>query len=352
LLVVGAACGGGAIPTPNTPPLAKPVSAVQRTNAQPAIDPITALSDPDKYPRSFIVPGLAELELDSTQLQAAPAAPELEVTIIDEQTSMVRVAVRIDGLAFALWTERARLLGIASHDQLIGESAGGGFWDASSDAPFAELRSGAHVRVLGHHDNWTQVRYLGALEIDGWMPDTALRDRTTSDHSVGGRMPTGLPTLLTTPGTVVRAEPKWVAREIAVMANGYFLDTIKEIDDVWAQVGYEDGDIRVRGFVSRRDPPGRVHKPHEAEVGTPTITANATVAKATCLYASQHGEPIGFLLDAHAAEISSGRSPGWYTVTFDTPWGPITFAATGTSEHDLSTCGPPVPPPAAPSPTP
>ena len=347
MLVVGTACGGGAIPHPNTP-APKPVSTVQHTNAQPALDPIAVLGEPEKYSHSYIVPGLAQLELDSTPLQAPPAASELEVTIVDEQTSMVRVAVRIDGLAFALWTERARLLGIVLRDQLVGESAGGGYWDASNDAPFAEIRGGAHVRVLGHRENWTQVRYLGALEIDGWMPDTALGDRTTNDHSVGGRMPTGLPTLLTTPGAGVRAEPKWIAREIAVMANGYFLDTIKEVDDVWSQVGYEDGDIRVRGYVSRQDPPGRVHKPHEAEVAAPAITPNATVAKATCLYASQHGEPIGFVLDARAAEISSGRSPGWYTVTFDTPWGPITFAATGTSEHDLSSCGPPLSPAASP----
>lgn len=326
-------------------PKASPVASTHHTNARPAIDPIVALGDPDKFPHSFIVPGLAQLELDSAQVQAPPAAPELEVTILDEQTAMVRVAVRLDGVAFALWTERARLLGIAVHDQQISESPGSGFWDPSSDAPFAEVRAGAHVRMLGHHDTWTQVRYLGALEIDGWMPDAALEDRTTEDHSAGGRMPTGLPTLLTTPGTVVRTDAKWVARELAVMANGYFLDTIKELDDVWSQVGYEDGDIRVRGFVSRQDPPGRVHKPHEVEVATPPITANATVAKGTCLYASQHGEPIGFTLDAHAAEVSSGRSPSWYTLTFDTPWGPLTFAATGTSEHDLSSCGPPVAPP-------
>ena len=325
---------------PPTVPKSLPIATVQHANTLTAIDPIVALGEPDKYPHSYIVPGQAQLALDSPELQAPPAAAELDVTIIDEQSAMVRVAVRTAGLAFALWTERARLLGIATHDQMIAERSGGGFWDPSDDAPFAELRAGAQVRVLAHHDHWTQVRYLGSLEIDGWMPDAALTDRTTKEHTVGGRYPTGLPTLLTTPGTVVRGEPKWVAREIAVMANGYFLDTIKELDDVWSQVSYEDGDLRVRGYVSRQDPPGRVHKPHEAEVPAPVITANGSVAKSTCLYAEARGEPIGFAIDDHVAEVSSGPSPGWYTVAFDTPWGPITFAATGTSEHDLATCGP------------
>ena len=350
LVLVG--CGASAATPAAVTAKSAPPATVKHTNGSPALDPIAVLSDaPDKYSHSFIVPGLASLELDGATLQAPSGAGELEVTIVEEQSSMVRVAVRTDGLAFALWTERARLLGILVHDQLVGEMAGGGFWDPSSDAPFAEVRAGARVRMLNHKDNWTQVRYLGSLEIDGWLPDTALVDRTITDHAQIGRMPTGLPTLLVTPGSVVRSEPKWVAREIAVMANGYFLDTIKEIDDAWAQVGYEDGDIRVRGFISRQDPPGRVHKPHESEVAPPLITANTLVAKGTCLYAAQHGDTIGFVAEDRNAEISSGRSPGWYTVGFDTPWGPITFATQGTSEHDLTPCGPPVAP-VVPSPPP
>jgi hypothetical protein len=317
-----------------------------------ALDPLTVLTSvPGSYPRSYIVPGAATLELGATTVQAPPAAGELGVVIVDEQATMVRVAVKLDALAFAVWTERARLLGIVAHEHRVSEYAGGGFYDFSDEAPVAELRPGARVRMLGHRDTSTQIRYLGELEIDGWVPDSALVDRTTADPSTMGRIPTGQPTLMVTPGTVIRSEPKWVARQIAVMANGYFVDTIKEIDDAWALVGYEDGDIHVRGFASRRDPPERVHKPHEAEVAPAVITANATIAKGTCLYAKPRGEPIGFVIEDRAAEFAATRTSGWFTVAFDTPWGPLTFAAQGRGEQDLETCGPviaPPPPPPAP----
>ena len=335
-----AACGA----SPAAPVVGKtPVKiSPQHANGIQPVDLLAALAEPDNFPHSFIVPGNAQLSLGGEQIQAPPAASELQVTIIDEQTEMVRVAVRIPGLAFAIWTERARLLGIAKKDQLIGEMVGGGFFDPSAEAPFAELRSGARVRMLERKQGWTKVRYLGSLEIDGWVPDGSLTDRTTEDHPPIGRMPTGLPTLLVTPGSVIRAEPKWASREIAVMANGYFLDTIKVLDDVWSQVGYEDGDIRVRGFVSRQDPPGRIHKPHEPDTAPAVINATGTIAKGACLYAAQHGEAIGYVVEDRSAEVSSGRSPGWYTVSVDTPWGPIMFAATGTSDHDLTACGPPL----------
>ncbi|CAN5699017.1 hypothetical protein BH11MYX1_BH11MYX1_57240 [soil metagenome] len=337
-------CGSAAAPAVGRPVAKGVVDAHPKSNSE-ALDPMVVLgAGATTYPHSFVVPGLASLELGGQTVQAPPAQPEIAGTIIDEQTTMVRVAVRLDKLAFALWTERPRLLQVVMRDEQVSKYGGGGFHDFSNEAPFAELHTGAHVRVLGHRERWTQIRYLGALEIDGWVPDAVLADRTTADAAGHGRIPTGLPTLMVTPGTVVRAEPKWVGDELAVMANGYFLDTIKEIDDEWALIGYEDGEIRVRGFASRRSPPGRVHKPHEAEGVAATIAANATVARGTCLYAKQHGDPIGFVIADLAAEVASGRSAGWFRLSFDTPWGPLMFAASGTSATDLDACGPPATP--------
>jgi hypothetical protein len=340
-LLAVAACTGAVAPgaTPSAPTKIRPPNAA-RAPAE-ILEPIAVLSaEPDAYPHAFIVPGAASVELGGPVVQAPPSTGELVVTILEQQSTMVRVAVRLEGVGFALWTERPRLLQIAAHDQLVSEYAGGGFFDPRSDAPFAELHAGAPVRVLGHKDTWTHVRYLGALEIEGWVPDAALVDRTKLDRSRMGRVPTGLPTLMVTPGTVVRSEPKWGTRELAVMANGYFLDTEEELDEAWSRVAYEDGDIRVRGFASRRDPPGRVHRPHEPDQPPAQITANATLARGTCLYDTVHGEPIGFLTANHAAELAPSRSPGWFTVALETPWGPITFAAQGASDHELATCVP------------
>jgi hypothetical protein len=246
----------------------------------------------------------------------------------------------------------ARLLEIVTHEQRVSENMGGGWFGPDSGvAPYAELRTGARVRVLGHKDTWTRVRYLGALEIDGWVPDAALTERTRDEHRNAGRFPSGMQSLMVLPGTVIRTEPKWVAQELAVVASGYLLDVIQPVDEAWSAIAYEDGDVRVRGYASKHDPPGQVHRPHEPDTAPPAITANAQLPRGTCLYASQQGEPIGFLLAAHDGELSSARTPGWFTLSFDTPWGPITFMARGSSQLSLATCGPPVPvPPAPPSP--
>jgi hypothetical protein len=142
------------------------------------------------------------------------------------------------------------------------------------------------------------------------------------------------------PGSVIRTEAQWSARELAVMANGPFLDTMKEIDDAWAEVLYEDGDVRVHGFVSKHDPPGRVHRPHEAPAGALSVTPNTLIATGSCLYSSDHGDAIGFVTSDVQGELATSRSAGWFEVGFDTPWGPITFAMQGPTDHELVKCQP------------
>src|SRR3569623_1173174 len=345
-LLLAAACGGSVAPVAATAPAAKPAA---KTSVHPieVLDPITVLSAaPDAYPHSFLVPGLASLDLAGPQIQAPPAAPELEVTLLDEQSTMVRAAVRFGGIGFALWTERARLLEIVTREQRVSAHVGGGWYGPDAGvAPYAELHTGAHVRVLGHRDKeaWTQVRYLGALEIDGWVPDAALTERTRDLHHNIGRFPTGMQSLMVLPGTVIRTEPKWVADQLAIVASGFLLDVIQPVAEAWSAIAYEDGDIAVRGYASKQDPPGEVHRPHAVDAPPAAVTPNAQVPRGTCLYATQDGEPLGFLLATHEGELSSARVFGWFTLSFDTPWGPITFMTPGLSAQSLATCGPPLP---------
>jgi len=335
------ACGGStsAVVAPKPPPGA--TTKVEAKPQQP-IDPIAALATPPDD-RSWIVPGLAQLELGGPSFQAPTGADELEVTLLEEQATMVRVAVRLEHLGFALWTERARLLGIAARDQIVSSHPGGDFVDYRGDPISAQLHTGARVRVLGHRDKWAQVRYLGALEIDGWVPDTTLLWKSARDSSYRGRVPTGRTTLMVLPGAVIRTEAQWSARELAVMANGPFLDTIKEIDEAWAEVLYEDGDVRVHGFVSKHDPPGRVHRPHEPEVAPTPVAPNTLIAAGSCLYAGDRGEAIGFVTSDVQGELAPSRAAGWFEVGFDTPWGPITFAMQGPTDHELVKCQPTAP---------
>src|SRR3569832_1234500 len=80
-LLLAAACGGSVAPVAATTPAAKPAT---KTSVHPieVLDPITVLSaEPDAYPHSFLVPGLASLDLAGPQIQAPPAAPEFVIIL-------------------------------------------------------------------------------------------------------------------------------------------------------------------------------------------------------------------------------------------------------------------------------
>ena len=333
-----AACGGAArTASPTTP--AAPVT----THHEPAREPIDVLAVLADSQRdvAWIVPGAAQLELGGAPIQAPDGAEPLEVIPLDERGNDVRVGVRLDHVRFALWTQRARLLAIVLRDQRVEERPGGGFTPISSEPIEARLRATALVRRIAHQKTWTKIRYSGALEINGWVPDDALGERTRAGKQPLGRIPSGRTTLAVFPGAVIRSEPQWASRELAVMASGYFIDEVKPIDDAWSEVAYEDGDIEVHGFLSRRDPPGRVHRPHEADPIVPVQTT-ATAPTGTCLYASENGEPIGFVVGDTPVALEPTHT-GWFSLVLDTPWGAIAFAARGPTEAELATCAPSAP---------
>ena len=188
-----AACASVAEPVVAPAPVAKPVTLAVR------IDPLDALAHaPPEH--AWIVPGLAQLELGGASIQAPSGADELDVALLDDSGSMVRVAVHTDALAFVVWTERARLLGVIAKEQAVSARQGGDVRAFSPDAPIAILHPGAHVRRLAARDHWLQIRYLGALEIDGWVPAEVVVDRG-QPGGANVMMPTGMQTLSLMHGT-------------------------------------------------------------------------------------------------------------------------------------------------------
>jgi hypothetical protein len=348
LCMLFAACAGPArVSSPR-----QPVAPTRHLAPRIPVDVIAALGETGREV-SYLVPGAAQLELGGALVEAPDGTEPLEVVPLEQRGDDVRVGVRLDHARFALWTQRAQMLAIVARDQRVEERPGGGFTPMSAEPVEARLRATALVWRLGHEGHWTHIRYLGALEVNGWVPDDALAEQTPSGKMPIGRIPTGRPTLSVFPGVVIRSEPQWSARELAVMATGYFVDEIKTVDTTWVEVGYEDGDVLVHGYISRRDPPGRVHHPHPSDALT-SIAPNATAPSGTCLYAREGGEQIGYLVGDHAVALDATH-PGWFALAIDSPWGALTFAARGATEAELDACAPPgsVPapaPPAAPPP--
>jgi len=345
-LAVGAASASAGCGHPASGATALAPSPTRTEPDRPLIDPIAALTPDDATELSWVIPGPIQLELGGTAISTAGSGRPIEVAAIDRQGNLERVAVRLEHARFSVWTDRSHLLSILRRDQRIdpiGPPLGAGIE--------VVLRSGTTVRRLAHRDRATQIRYLGALQVEGWVPDAALADRGRG-HDGAGRIPTGRKTLMVIPGAIIRSEPRWAASELAIVANGYFLDTVREIDDAWTEVSYEDGDVAVHGFVSRRDPPGRVHRWRETD-GTPTVSPNATAPSGTCLYARPSGDAIGYIVGNRPVDLDDA-GPEWWTITLDTPWGPLAFTAHGGSKSELVACAPPgsVPPVNPPPPPP
>lgn len=342
-------CGGAATaPAPHAP--APHLVHAHDVDRAP-VDPIAALLPSDDAETSSVLPGPIELELGGAAVEPVGPGGPIEVTIIDEQGNLVRVAAKLDHVRFSVWTERARLLAVLARDQRI-EQRDYAPPQIGSDIEVA-LRAGARVKKLAHKEHQTQIRYLGALQVEGWVPDDALADRARSRDPIG-RIPTGRKTLMVIPGAVIRTEPQWSGHELAIVANGYFLDTVHELDEAWTEVSYEDGEVVVHGYVSKRDPPGRVHRwhDHDSSQAPVTVTPNATAASGTCLYSRPSGESIGYIVGNRPVQLDDAGN-GWWTLTVDTPWGPVGFSAQGPMKTELVACAPPGSvPPVTPPPSP
>lgn len=292
---------------------------MKRSAASP-LDVIATLSQALEMSAS-LVPGPAQLEMGGATVDAPEGTPAIEVDILEERGNHVRVGVRLSNVRFAMWTSRAHLLLELRRDVMI-ESG-------------AVLRARARVHPLAHEGERTKVRYVGAVAIEGWVPDDALSERGPA-YRIRPPSTAGRKQRMLIPGSIIRSEPKWSGKELAVLSHSYFLEEIQQLDGGWFEVAYEDGDVSVRGFVSKQAPPGRTHRMPALEPTTPT-PANATVATHTCLYAG--GEPIGFLDGEQQVALRPGEGRGWMTLTLDTPLGPIDFTVKGATEKTLETCG-------------
>jgi hypothetical protein len=352
------ACGAPVVPvTPpperdlDTKPVAKGDLDPDITISEP-IDPIVGLAPPSgDMAVSWISPGPARIEIASSPIEtAAPNAPPVAGSILDAQGKLVRLAIRLEHARFSLWMDRSRLFGVIKGEQEVRVADGG-----MPNDPKPLLFSGARVKRLARKDGFTQIRYVGALEIEGWVPDASIGDRGVSRSRVG-RIPTGMKTLTLMPGSIIRAKPESNGAQIALAANNYFVDIVRELDPKWTEVHYMDGDIRVRGYYQRYSPPGRTHRERVDPDTVPVpIVPNAKVASGTCLYARVGGESVGYIVGDRDVSLEAG-SNSWWMLAIDTPWGPITFAARGHAAAELETCAPPnsvpastlVPPPTAP----
>ncbi|HEY4242157.1 MAG TPA: hypothetical protein VGM88_20200 [Kofleriaceae bacterium] len=313
LAVLIGACGGAVTPVAPPPPIHHVVEAAP-------VDPLTALDPAADAIGSWLVPGRMWLDPGSSPVDATTDAAmgPIEVFVFDEHADRVRIAVRGDAASFAVWVTRASLLPVIARDTRVGAMPGA--------APFGEigatLRAGVRVQRLGVRGSSTRVRYLGAVEIEGWVPTDALVDRgnqRVASPSMGS--------LTVLPGAVIRAEAQWASPAVALVSLGTTLEPVGPVER-WTEVTYDDGEVVVRGFVAPQDPPGLLHgwelRAREEVVPPPTTAAMQHLPVDACLYAGVGGEPIGRVTRASDYLVEPDRG-GWGRAYVPTAWGTIVF---------------------------
>ena len=88
----------------------------------------------------------------------------------------MRAAVRLEHARFSIWTDRARVLGVLARDFVMPALY------RANDETHVVLREGAIVRRLAQKDKRTQVRYVGAIEVEGWVPDELSSKPGVAEH--------------------------------------------------------------------------------------------------------------------------------------------------------------------------
>ena len=329
------ACSAPAVPPPAPPPTPPRAPAAARVPDEVApIDPIAALAPVEQV--SYLIPGRVQLELGGQTIDAPGGTKPLEVSIVARHARLVRVAIRLPHARFSVWTKASGLLAVLARDFHVMPS------HRPDDETRVVLRAGAVVRRRARKQKRSHVRYVGGVEVEGWIPDELLVETgRRKGHIRRFVRPGRMSRQHVFPGAVIRREPRWSGQQLAVAANAYSLDTVRDIDAAWSLVAYDDADVGVQGFVSRRDPPGRVHRPRDPALALQRITPTGKVASGTCLYsrAERDAEPIGYIVGDRDVMLDE-LGTGWWSLTIDSPWGPLAFGAQGPTRADLVTCAP------------
>ncbi|HEY4057105.1 MAG TPA: hypothetical protein VGM39_10880 [Kofleriaceae bacterium] len=321
--------------------------ATRASSSEPALpftrlDPMLDLTiDDDAWADeklSWVHPARASLEVGGALIDSgvSNAAP-VPTTILDRNGNNVRLAVRLDNARFSLWTERSALLAIVKHDVDLVQT----FTRPGDREVYAKLHAGAYAERVEKRPKETKVRYLGEIEMEGWVADDAIGETGGEFHVWRGHLPSGAKQITALPGSEILTEPRWGSTRVGAVNGGYWLDAVEKLDDDWLYVTWRTNVAEVAGYYRQFSAPGRTHSQRvDPDAAPAPIVANMRVASGTCLYARAHGESIGFLVGDQDVQVDPTSDAEWPTLAIDTPWGAILFRAHGHDATDFATCVP------------
>lgn len=244
----------------------------------------------------------------------------VDAAAIAVQGTRTRIAFDTPDLRMLLWVPSSAVAQYIAADLVLQQLPGFG----TEPRGFAKLRAGAIVETLSQRDGKLEIRHLGALQVTGTVPRSAL---TSSVPERRAGPPAGFNTILTLPGALIRQQPSVSAPVLATVNTAYKLVRLRTVDATWDEVAYSDFAVDVRGYYAKSMPPGSRNGQWQQRSQLSLENAGDTALPAgTCLYASVGGAITGIIKNDNNATVTANARIGWFTVELATPWGPLNVA--------------------------
>ncbi|MBP9087016.1 MAG: hypothetical protein KBG15_12920 [Kofleriaceae bacterium] len=345
---LAAACAGArpGRPAPAPVPAARPVPPTSAdastaadgssTSALNAAAIIAMLTAPQPAaPMTVVRIGAAELDAATPINSPENESPTyIDASAISVQGPRTRIAFDTPDLRMMLWVPSRAMAQYVAADLVLPQLPGVG----REPRGFAKLRAGALVEVLSQHADQIEIRHLGALQVTGTVPRSALTS-SVSERRIGA--PVVGNNLLLFPGALIRQQPTITAPVVATVNTVYPLIRLRSVDAIWDEVAYSDFSVDVRGYYAETMPPGsRIQRQQRSQLSLENL-GDTPLPAGTCLYTSVGGAITGIIKNDCKATVTASARNGWSTAELATPWGPLTVALRTTAPatgHPFATC--------------
>ncbi len=320
-----------------------PTGTASDDQAQPQLSTaalVAILTSPQPATPMTIV-RISDAELDAATPVTAPESQTsnfVDAAALEVQGKRTRIAFDMPEVRMLLWVPSAMVARYIVADLELPQPHSFG----SEPPGYAKLRAGALVEVLSHTDDKIAIRHVGALQVSGTVPRSAL---TSSVPERRNGAPAGYNSILTIPGALIRQQPTVIAPVLATVNTAYQLVRLRSVDATWDEVAYSDFAVDVRGYYAKTMPPGSRNGQWRARSQLSLENSGDTTLPAgTCLYASVGGAITGIIKSDCAVNVITSARSGWRTAEVATPWGPLTVALRTTAPatgHLFANCNEP-----------
>ena len=234
--------------------VANRVTPAAKTTPAPTLEPsgaeLVAILTAPKPATPMTIVRIVNAELDATTQVVAPESQVpsfLDAAAIVVRGTRTRIAFDTPDVRLLLWVPNSAVARYIAADLVLQQPHSFG----SEPAGYVKLRAGAVVEELSHTDDKIAIRHLGALQVTGTVPRSALTSEVP-ERRMGP--PAGYNTIVTIPGALIRQQPTVTAPVLATVNTGYQLVRLRSVGQRGHALGEGGRSAREGGHDGRTEP--------------------------------------------------------------------------------------------------